>query len=297
MKDAMRGSRKKLCQNEVIHISARCRERFLPLHAPELRLLADAGVMFAGASVLRPRYEIRRQNPRCHTLIWTAAGSGCLVTGGRRKRLGPGTLWIGPAGAPHHYWIDQAPWHLAWVCLAPENRCHFAPAEPRVAPSEAAAEIGHVIRRLASEAESRQPEHLLAMETYARLLHLLLKREILASHEPPLDLRQRALGQLFQQVRERPSEPWRLETLRRASGLPVGPQRFRQLCVGCLGKTPLHLVTDIRMEIARELLSATDYRIYTVGGLVGYQDEYAFTAAFHRETGLSPSRYRATCRS
>ncbi len=50
------------------------------------------------------------------------------------------------------------------------------------------------------------------------------------------------------------------------------------------------------MEISRELLSATDYCIYTVAGLVGYQNEYAFTAAFHRETGLTPSSYRARCR-
>ncbi len=222
LKSTMRGSGKKLCENETVVISNRCRERFLPLDAPELRLLADAGMMFAGASALRPRYEIRRLNPRWHTLLWTTGGSGRLVTAGQRERLVAGTIWVAPAGWPHHYRIERAPWHLAWVCLTPDNRWHFEPKEPSVAPSDAAAEISHVLRRIAAEAESRQAEHALAMETYARLLHLLLKREIQARHLPPLDTRQLALGQLFQQVREHPTEHWTLRSLQRTSGLSVG---------------------------------------------------------------------------
>ncbi|MGO9201516.1 MAG: AraC family ligand binding domain-containing protein [Limisphaerales bacterium] len=208
-------------------------------------------------------------DPRWHTLICTTGGSGRLVTAGRRERLVAGTIWIAPAGWPHDCRIERAPWQLAWVCLAPDNRWHFEPKEPSVAPSDSAAEISHVLRRIAAEAESRQAEHALAMETCARLLHLLLKREIQARHMPPLDTRQLALGQLFQQVREHPGEHWTLALLQRASGLAVGPERLRQLCVACLGKTPLQLVTDIRMEISRELLSATDYHIYTVAGMVG----------------------------
>ena len=274
-------------------LSARCREHFLPLGAPELRLLADSRIKFGGVGTLYPRYEIRRFDPIWHTLIWTIRGSGRVVAGGLDARLRRGTLWIAPAGQAHHYWIERAPWDIAWTCIAPENPWHFSPREQRVTHSECAGGIVHVVRQIAAEAKSRQAEHSLITETYTRLLQLLLKREILASRQPTIDTVQHELGRLFHQVHEHPSELWTLESLLRKSGLPMGTERFRQLCVQYFGKSPMRIVTDLRMEIARELLTATDYRIYTISTLVGYQDEYAFSAAFHRETGLAPSHYRA----
>lgn len=288
----MNEMRKKLCEKEKVIIPAKCRERFLPLEDPTLSILADAGVTFAGTSILYPNYEIHRYQPRWHTLIYTVAGEGSLVTGGRSHRLAPSTLWIGPAGVEHHYQLTRPPWHLAWLCLDPKNRLRFSPAKPVVTHSHSPAEFDHTIRQLTAESDAKKAEHAAIMEAYARLIYLIVKRDIQASHLPPVDSRQIAFEQLVREVRNNPGNTWTVNTLCKATRLPVSGDRFRQLCQAYLGKTPMEMVTGIRMETACELLSATDYLVYTIAGMVGYENEYAFSTAFRRATGKSPRQYR-----
>jgi two-component system response regulator YesN len=52
------------------------------------------------------------------------------------------------------------------------------------------------------------------------------------------------------------------------------------------------VITDIRMTHARELLTATDLRVYEVADRVGYRSQYYFNARFKRRHGLTPLQYR-----
>lgn len=288
----MRENRIKLCETEIANVPPGCNERFLPLHTSPLRLLEDAGVRFSGVGIECSGYAIARRAPLWHTMLYTVSGEGALATENRHYRLTRGTLWTGPAKVAHNYRAVRAPWKLAWLCLDPKNRLHIFPTEPQVIRSALGNAIDDMMRRIITEGDTRQQEYLLFMETYARVLHLLIKRDIFTSSLPPVDSRLMALEHFIQLVRNNPANPWTLDSMRRASGLSVGPDRFRQLCVTHFGKTPIQLITEIRMEIARELLASTDYLIYNIAGLVGYENEYAFTAAFHRGTGESPTNYR-----
>jgi AraC-like DNA-binding protein len=292
----MARNRKKLCENEMVTISAACRERFLSLSRPELGLLADAGVTFSGASILHPQYDIARDKPQWHTMMYTLAGEGHLVTGGQEYRLKPNTIYIAPAGVEHHYWIEKAPWHLAWACISPDNRLRFSPSTPMVIHSQSPSEFDHTIRQIIEESDTRRAECSAMMEGYSRLLYLIIKRDIMASHLPPIDDRQIIFQQVLREVRNHPAHKWTVESLLKSSRIPVSKDRFCQLCAVYLGKTPLNMVKNVRMETAREILSSTDYYVYTIAGMVGYENEYAFSAAFHRETGHSPRQYRAQCR-
>jgi len=289
---AMSENRKKLCQTEIITIPATCSERFLPMSDSSLRLLAEGCVCSGGASVLHSGYEIARPAPWFHQVLWTISGEGALQTGGRRHRLTQGTLWIAPAMVAHTCRIVRAPWQTAWLCFKPENTLCNIPGEPQVVQSASGKTVADTIRGIIAEADQRRPQHVLFLETHARMLRLLIEREINTGNPRQMDSRLMALEQVVQHIRNNPSAPWTLESMCRASGLPVGPDRFRQLCKACFGKAPIQLITQTRMEIARELLLSSDYLVYTIAGLVGYENEYAFTAAFHRATGDSPTHYR-----
>jgi AraC-like DNA-binding protein len=51
-------------------------------------------------------------------------------------------------------------------------------------------------------------------------------------------------------------------------------------------------VTHLRMRHAAALLSSESYPIIAVAARVGYDNPFAFSAAFKRSIGLAPSAYR-----
>lgn len=53
------------------------------------------------------------------------------------------------------------------------------------------------------------------------------------------------------------------------------------------------LVDDVRFEIARDLLASTGMALGQVAAVLNFSEPSAFTRAFHRWSGQSPSAWRA----
>ena len=87
-----------------------------------------------------------------------------------------------------------------------------------------------------------------------------------------------------------PGRRWTVAEL--ASGAAVSrsvlDDRFRQV----LGRSPIRYLTEWRMHLAAELLATSDLGVAAVARHVGYDSEEAFSRAFKREHGLSPSHWR-----
>ena len=66
-------------------------------------------------------------------------------------------------------------------------------------------------------------------------------------------------------------------------------ERFRQV----LGRSPIRYLTEWRMHLAEELLATTDLGVAVIARRVGYDSEEAFSRAFKRARGLSPSHWRS----
>ena len=69
-------------------------------------------------------------------------------------------------------------------------------------------------------------------------------------------------------------------------------ERFRQV----LGRSPIRYLTEWRMHVAVELLASTDLGVAQIAHRVGYESEEAFSRAFKRSLGSSPSVWRASAR-
>ncbi len=59
-----------------------------------------------------------------------------------------------------------------------------------------------------------------------------------------------------------------------------------------LGVSPLKFRENVRLENAKQLLSESCLTVKEVANAVGYEDPYAFSKFFKRNTGISPSQYR-----
>ncbi|MFF9705677.1 helix-turn-helix transcriptional regulator, partial [Streptomyces griseofuscus] len=71
-------------------------------------------------------------------------------------------------------------------------------------------------------------------------------------------------------------------------------KRFTDL----VGEPPLTYLTRWRMTLAADLLTEREAAtVAEVARAVGYSDAFAFSAAFKRTRGISPSAYRRTATS
>lgn len=67
---------------------------------------------------------------------------------------------------------------------------------------------------------------------------------------------------------------------------------FSLLFKGKTGMNFIDYLKTIRIEKAKELLKNTDYKVYEISGMVGYNNTKHFTTTFRVFTGISPTEYR-----
>jgi AraC-like DNA-binding protein len=103
-------------------------------------------------------------------------------------------------------------------------------------------------------------------------------------------IRDPVLGPVLSAIHETPGEKWDLVRLARVARVSVShlDQRFREV----LGLAPIRYLTGWRMHVAVDLLGSTGLGVAAVARRVGYDSEEAFSRAFKREFGKSPSAWR-----
>jgi AraC-like DNA-binding protein len=107
-------------------------------------------------------------------------------------------------------------------------------------------------------------------------------------------LRDRHVSLALHLVHTRPAEEWTIDSLARHAGLSRSPleARFNRL----LGQPAMRYLTRWRLQLAAGLLAGGTKPVATVAREVGYASEEAFSRAFKRETGGSPSEWRRRAR-
>lgn len=91
---------------------------------------------------------------------------------------------------------------------------------------------------------------------------------------------------------QHPDEPATPASLARDAGLP--PARFARLMKRIFGLTPGQYVSKTRIAAASELLRSTDRSVVEIALACGYYDHSAFTRAFRKVAGCSPTQFRAS---
>ncbi|MEG9250147.1 AraC family transcriptional regulator [Arthrobacter sp. Soc17.1.1.1] len=87
-----------------------------------------------------------------------------------------------------------------------------------------------------------------------------------------------------------PAAPWTVDTLARQVNISRASlaARFRT----SVGEPPMAYLTRWRLTLAGDLLHTPDTTVATVAHSVGYNNAYAFSTAFKRQSGTTPTEYR-----
>lgn len=103
-----------------------------------------------------------------------------------------------------------------------------------------------------------------------------------------------AIGDALRLLHSEPARRWTVAALATTAGMSRAAfaARFARL----VGQPPLTYLTGWRMTVAADLLRNTDATVATVARTVGYDDPFAFSVAFKRARGISPSAWRRQAR-
>jgi transcriptional regulator GlxA family with amidase domain len=103
-------------------------------------------------------------------------------------------------------------------------------------------------------------------------------------------LRDPVVGPAMALIHDAPERKWAVADLAAAVNVSVSQldERFREV----LGVPPIRYLTGWRMHVAQDLLASTDLGVASIARRVGYESEEAFSRAFKRSHGESPSIWR-----
>jgi AraC family transcriptional regulator len=213
----------------------------------------------------------------------------------------PGGITIVPASWGGHWDIDVAS-SLSYVMLSdirlqevaePFRRGRRVELAPRVAETDPVG--AHILRALSRTAAHPDQTGRLFVEQALDLLCMHLLRVHASSSQHDVPAVQRGLPSW--QVRrvtgymsERLDQNIGLDELAQLTSL--SRSHFCTAFRHATGRTPHEWLTNLRLDQARQLLRNPAARIIDVALAVGYQTPSAFTAAFRRHTGTTPSNYR-----
>ena len=158
----------------------------------------------------------------------------------------------------------------------------------------AAARLGALLATFGNEAIADRPGRSLVLD---RLLEVILiealryrpaeigdaGRGLLAGLADP------KIGRALRIMHADTSQPWTLVALAREVGMSRSAlaSRFAQI----VGVPPIEYLANWRMTLAKSALATSEVPMTEIAEIAGYQSVSAFSTAFKRETGLSPSFY------
>jgi AraC-like DNA-binding protein len=87
-----------------------------------------------------------------------------------------------------------------------------------------------------------------------------------------------------------PSAEWSVSSLARKVGM--GRSSFAARFTAQVGRTPMDVITERRMQYAAELLQQGELKIVEISIRAGYRSEAAFSRRFTRYFGISPGSMR-----
>lgn len=152
--------------------------------------------------------------------------------------------------------------------------------------------LSQLVRMVAEESSGPQPGSEFMLSRLVELLLIEAMRSTTAGSAPPGLLRglgDERLARALKQMHARIDRPWTVDELARVAAL--SRSTFFERFTRTVGVAPMEYLLAWRMEVAKDLLRRGELRSAQIAERVGYGSSSAFSVAFHRYAGQSPSRY------
>ena len=145
---------------------------------------------------------------------------------------------------------------------------------------------GYVKETLKNDIFAKHSAHL-----YAEIMAINLQREVQQDKSNKHGSYQEfKFKKLWENVSNSLENFWNVEKM--ASMMSTSPSHLFKLTEKYYKQSPMAYVTQLRMEKVKLLLINTDYKLHALSQAVGYANEYTFSVAFTKYTGIRPGAFR-----
>jgi AraC family transcriptional regulator len=217
----------------------------------------------------------------------------------RRQSVAPGEVSLISAGMPLQ--VRHGPKEQLVMALTPEFVARVVDKPNAVEPAfeERHAlndrQIVHIVKALEAEAKAGYPSGRVYGEALGAALaaHLVAQYSARASDHTG-GMSPCALRRVMKYIEEHLTEEIRLDGLAQVAGL--SHHRFAHNFKRATGMPPHQYVIRCRVDRAKSLLRDTDKTMANLTYSLGFGSPSRFALLFRRETGMTPTRYRALFR-
>jgi len=254
---------------------------------------AMAGLSVTGIGRHRvSRVIVERKLPDFAAVL-VEEGQGWLETraAGRQAIVAPSLFWLFP-GKTHSYGPDDAGWSERWALFSGVLTRDFTRMRliAEQAPVVAVSDLGglqllfdRLHAQLSLDSAFSQAEA--AATLHGLVLHAARQATGRSASGAGSDF-QRAIDNL----RARAAEPLDLEAF--AAQFAMSPATLRRKFARHTGLSPKAFQLRIRLDLAKQLLVASDSPVETVAAAVGINDAFYFSRLFRDREACSPSEFR-----
>lgn len=102
------------------------------------------------------------------------------------------------------------------------------------------------------------------------------------------------ISAIIKQICAHPQDASTTPVHRLAAAYGYSTAHFSRLFHATTGVSPKNYLLEIRFKEARKMLRHSSYAIGEIAEILGYGNTFAFSKAFRKRTGMSPSQYRAS---
>lgn len=156
-------------------------------------------------------------------------------------------------------------------------------------------QLAALIALLRSEADGQQLGARSFIDALSSALFTLILRTWLARQTPVAGtfalLADKRLSKAWQAMLADPGHEWTIDSL--ANAATMSRATFMRAFVKVAGVSPWVLLTQLRMELAFNLLRQSHLSLLDIAAQVGYQSQAAFSKKFKETYGEAPGRVRA----
>lgn len=177
--------------------------------------------------------------------------------------------------------------HAAYLAQDPVGRRALA-GFPAVLTGQAPAEL---LALLAEESLRDGPAQRAVLDRLVDLLVLTVLRGrrdvgLLSAAADPV------VGPVLDLLHARPAQRWTVAALAERAG--VSRATFARRFAQVVGSPPLRYLTDLRLDLAADLLRRSDRTLASIAAEVGFSDAFALSTAYRRRRGRPPSADRGS---
>jgi len=163
---------------------------------------------------------------------------------------------------------------------------------PRLVHIRGDRRLATLVQLVAEESLGARPAREVVLSRLLEVLLIEALRSTAGTDAPPGLLRGLSDERLAVAIRcmhDNPTRPWTVAQLAKEAAL--SRSAFFERFSNAVGAAPMEYLLAWRMALAKNLLRTSKNGVAEVAELVGYSSASAFSVAFSRHVGLSPTRY------